>query len=107
MKKKYKVSGTKLKVKNVSGTKEQSCACRSWIRHWKRYSKKPGEKCSVATCASTGTILGGHVRRAKSKKDQKIFIVPLCDACNNDGGTLTLRSKTRRVFADIAECRIH
>jgi len=90
MKKKYKVSGTKLKVKNVSGTKEQSCACGSWIRHWKRYSKKPVEKCSVATCASAGTILGGHVRRAKSKKDQKIFIVPLCDACNNDGGTLTL-----------------
>lgn len=87
--------------KNVSGTKDRSCSCGTWLNHWFLYSgsQNKANKCSVLGCNSIAEV-GGHVRQGNGTKE---YIVPLCKGCNNSTQSFTLKLGTRVAPANKSE----
>jgi hypothetical protein len=69
-----------VKVKNINGTTDNTCACGSWLEHWKKFSNVPLEYCSEQSCAMVD-LVGAHVMKAYGD-DDNWYIIPLCKRHN-------------------------
>lgn len=69
-------------VKNANGTSRWSkpYGYPSWLAYWTTY-KGQANVCQATGCSNKGDLVGAHVRNAFSV-DQRLYIVPLCNACN-------------------------
>lgn len=80
---------TKKEVKNLKGTSERNCDCKSWIEHWERFSESKAKHCSVIGCLHEAKV-GAHVIKCNST-DKSHYIVPMCLGHNqNDKDCLTV-----------------
>lgn len=70
-------------VVNVDGTTGLRCGCRSWIRHWQKYSFGTRQVCTVLGCTNVAEV-GAHVRSVDYRRDQDMWIAPLCKTCNSN-----------------------
>ena len=101
---------------NKSGTTERSPTCdncKSWIRHWEilSYEERPlrGD-CAVYGCngvtesGNAAQIFGCHVT-IKGDEDQREFIAPLCQCCNNKpvGTEMILKKDVTLIWANVAK----
>lgn len=69
-------------VENANGTSRWSkpYSYSSWLAYWEAYKGK-ANCCQATDCSYKGDLVGAHVRKAYSS-DQRLYIVPLCSACN-------------------------
>jgi hypothetical protein len=69
-------------VKNLNGTSENDCSCKTWLNHWVKFSgrKLPGF-CIEITCINRPEV-GAHVQK-DSKTDRSWYIIPICKKHNN------------------------
>jgi hypothetical protein len=75
-----------MKVKNINGTRINSCTCGSWLKHWERYSDQSlSIFCAVLDCIQKPEV-GSHVQK-DGTDDDGWYIVPLCIAHNAQYGT--------------------
>lgn len=101
---------------NKSGTTERSPTCdncKSWIRHWEvlSHEERPlrGD-CAVYGCkgvtesGNAAQIFGCHVT-IKGDEDQREFIAPLCQCCNNKpvGTEMILKRDVTLIWANVAK----
>lgn len=91
-----------MKVNNINGTSGHTCACGSWLEHWKKFSGRAlPPYCAVSTCASRPED-GAHVQR-DSVLDRHWYIVPLCRRHNLEKGrSLEITTGTVLVPANTA-----
>lgn len=77
--------------KNANGTSDRICRCGSWKNHWLRYSDVAlwPKTCSVEGCCNPAT-LGAHIYNPSISN--KIYIVPMCDSCNQKRYTFILKN---------------
>jgi hypothetical protein len=73
-----------MKLVNVTGTSDETCACDSWLDHWKTYSGQSAGVCGVMGCNSND-LVGAHVRKYGESTP---YIYPLCNGCNQKDGAL-------------------
>lgn len=91
-----------MKVKNISGTSDNSCKCGSWLEHWERHSGQTlPAHCVEATCLRVPTI-GAHVQTDNST-DTNWYIIPLCDKHNAKISALTISDGAKLVPANVSE----
>jgi len=45
-----------MKIKNINGTSQTTCACGSWLKHWEKFSGQ-----TVTYCPATGALLSRKV----------------------------------------------
>lgn len=83
-----------MKIKSLNGTSDNTCACGSWIMHWKRFNRVGPElpsMCAVVNCKSSLLpTVGAHVQKVDG--DKSWYIVPLCEKHNHE------RSSTLEIF---------
>jgi hypothetical protein len=70
-----------MKVRNIDGTSGLSCACGSWLDHWKKFSSQTANYCSEKTCVIKVDLVGAHVQKADIS-DNRWYIIPLCKKHN-------------------------
>ena len=99
-----------MKIKNINGTSDTTCACGSWLNHWKKSSGQT----APTYCPSTSSLdkltkscvnkdlVGAHVQRADSS-DDKWYIYPLCNAHNQYTGVLEVSDTYKLVSANKQE----
>ena len=76
-----------MKVKNIDCTGDDTCACGSWLDHWKKFGDQPLPRyCTEAKCTQTPEV-GAHIQKDGSP-DNGWYIVPLCKAHNAEKGRL-------------------
>lgn len=76
---KYK-GETNVVVRNVSGTSDKKCKCKSWLKHYTKFSDIIPSKCSAYRCTKYASV-GAHVK-ATNIESEESWIVPLCYKCN-------------------------
>lgn len=83
-------------LKNIPDTGDETCACGTWLDHWKNGS---GEAiptyCPAIDCLKKD-LVGAHVRKVG---DTTAYIVPLCKTHNADTGTFDVPDHTTLVLA--------
>lgn len=80
----------KVKVRNYrtgENNNPPSCRCKTWINHWNknRYHQKKIEASYCRCCNEKilpDELVGGHVIKV-FERDSELYIVPLCNKCNN------------------------
>lgn len=106
--------GTVLLNQNGTSKRSPSCPnCGSWIDHWKRISGKavptPGN-CAIQGC--TGRTKDGKLARIegchvtiKGHADQRVFIAPICQCCNQkeNGAELVLTRPMTLVWSNVQD----
>jgi len=75
-----------MKIKNLTGTSDKTCACDSWLDHWETYSGQKAGACGVLTCNAKADV-GAHVRKYGAN-DYTPYIYPLCSGCNQSAEVL-------------------
>lgn len=90
-----------MKVKNINGTAQLSCSCTSWLAHWERFSGQTATYCCEEKCLNKD-LVGAHVQMEGSNNG-KWYIIPLCNAHNRAGGSLTIIDAYKLVSANKAE----
>lgn len=92
-----------MKVKNLNGTKDHTCKCGSWIKHWEKFSGYDiPQFCSVKDCLGED-IVGGHVQK-DSATDKGWYIIPICSSCNaKRGQDLDIDDSTPLVSANVSK----
>ena len=87
--------------KNKKGTGDRSCKCGSWKNHWVKISKKTWpDQCCVKGCSKEAT-LGAHVYNPNEEKE---WIVPMCDSCNNKDDKFDIDAHTTVIHASKDIC---
>jgi hypothetical protein len=92
-----------MKIKNINGTSQTTCACGSWLKHWEKFSGQ-----SVTYCPATSPsclkkdLVGAHVQKSDSS-DGKWYIYPLCSAHNQSTGVLEVSDTYKLVSANKKE----
>lgn len=87
-----------MKIKNINGTSQYTCACGSWLAHWENYSGQTVAFCPESTCLKT-SLVGAHVQKAHSS-DDNWYIYPLCSAHNQSTGVLDVSDAYTLVSAN-------
>jgi len=77
-----------MKVKNINGTRDNTCKCDSWLNHWIRFS---GETrlpmfCSEKACTQKPEV-GAHVQK-DSSSDNSWYITALSSFSKMPNGEL-------------------
>jgi hypothetical protein len=90
-----------VKIKNINGTSQTTCACGSWLKHWQKFSGQTGTYCPATTCENKD-LVGAHVQKANSP-DNKWYIYPLCSAHNQSTGELEVADYYKLVSANKKE----
>lgn len=79
----FKQKGTmKHYVKNVNGSsrwEKPSTGESSWLEYWENQTGKKANHCGC--CGGKYNLVGAHVQLVYG--DNKVYITPLCTACNN------------------------
>lgn len=74
------------KVVNARGTSRFNVPAGydSWLDYWEKNSGRTAWRCSATDCHKLGrwNLVGAHVRLVDGF-DNRLYIVPLCIACNN------------------------
>lgn len=92
-----------MKVKNINGTSDNTCECRSWLHHWQRFSGQSSIYCSVKNCLSYAEV-GAHVQKGGLMIDNNWYIVPMCKSHNNmHGQVLEIGDAYNLVSANVRE----
>lgn len=86
---------------NVPGTSGATCACDSWLAHWEKFSGRTATYCSEKSCTNK-LLVGAHVAKVYGN-DNKVYIVPLCNAHNQSGKAVDIPDATPLVSANPAE----
>lgn len=95
-------------IKNVHGSSKVSAKPKhftSWLRFWEHHQGQTLKEGILYTCPGCGKQFtrahfdGCHVQKAYSQ-DQKWYIVPLCDSCNQAIGTLDIGNVSMISVAD-------
>jgi hypothetical protein len=91
-----------MKVKNINGTSDNTCACGSWLDHWKIISRQPIPKfCPEENCVQKPEA-GAHIQKDNSA-DDSWYIVPLCKIHNNaQGRSLKITDTIQLVPANVS-----
>ncbi len=91
-----------MKIKNINGTSQTTCACGSWLNHWKKFSgQSTFSYCPAGACLKTD-LVGAHVQKSDSS-DNKWYIYPLCNAHNQHTGVLEVSDTYKLVSANKKE----
>jgi len=90
-----------MRVRNLNGTRDNVCACGSWIDHWERFSGETALFCAAQGCPNLADV-GAHVRKAAGG-DDRWYIIPLCRDCNMRRGDIDIEDGTVLVSANRAE----
>jgi hypothetical protein len=85
-----------MKIKNVTGTADKTCACDSWFEHWKTFSGQTITYCPVNGCLARD-LVGAHVRLVG---DWTTYIYPLCKAHNQSTEELDTSDAYKLVCSD-------
>ena len=90
-------------VKNVNGTRDNTCKCGSWLDHWKKFSDQVLlSSCAEKTCPKKPEV-GAHVQK-DSSTDKAWYIVPLCNEHNRQTGkSLELMDRATLVSANVSQ----
>jgi hypothetical protein len=89
-----------MKLKNVPNTSGKTCACGTWLDHWKKFSKQtPPTYCPADGCLEKAEV-GAHVQK---DGDNSTYIVPLCKKHNADTGTFVVPDYTALVSANVSQ----
>lgn len=91
-----------MKIKNINGTSDTTCACGSWLKHWEKFSGQTAPSFCPATSCLKKDLVGAHVQKADSS-DAKWYIYPLCSAHNQSTGTLEVLGTYKLVSANKKE----
>ena len=82
-----------MRVKNVSGTSDNTCKCGSWLEHWRKYGGGAiPTYCSEKSCLGKD-LVGSHVQKDGSS-DSDWYIIPLCSRHNQKGGSFEVGTVT-------------
>jgi hypothetical protein len=90
-----------MKIKNINGTSQTTCACGSWLKHWENFSGQTTSYCPVDKCVNKD-LVGAHVQKANSS-DERWYIYPLCAAHNQSKGELQVSDYYKLVSANKKE----
>lgn len=92
-----------MKVKNINGTRFNTCNCGSWLDHWSKFSRQSlPPHCQEITCLKKPEV-GAHVQK-DSLSDRSWYIVPLCrDHHAQTGTSLEVMVVAVLVPANVAE----
>ena len=91
-----------MRVKNINGTPTHTCACGSWLVHWKTFSRLSLEFCPVEGCTDL-CAAGAHVQK-DDPVDGSWYIVPMCRTHNAQvGASLQIAYWVKLVSADVAK----
>lgn len=90
-----------MKAKNINGMGQDTCACGSWLDHWKRYGDQALPRyCTEAKCMDAPEV--GALIQKDDSSDSGWYIVPLCRAHNAEkGGSLNVSDAVQLVPADV------
>ena len=89
------------RVENIEGTR--ACAPRGFNNSWKQYWKdNTGKdwppKCPIFRCTNS-PCCGGHVHI--DGHSTKVYIIPMCNSCNNPQNKAWMMVKTRTEAVDV------
>ena len=90
-----------MKIKNINGTSQTTCACGSWLKHWEKFSGQSTIYCQAIGCTKKD-LVGAHVQKSNSS-DDKWYIYPLCSAHNKSTGVLEVSDSYKLVSANKKE----
>ncbi len=92
-------------VRNVAGTRYNTCRCGTWLQHWRTYSGGTRKTCAKIGCQSAASV-GAHVEFTDRRVRKEVHIVPLFLACNHwaNGEEMPIDRRTWLVVADRPEC---
>jgi len=92
-----------MKVNNINGTSETTCACGSWLDHWKKFSGQTlPQFCPQVKCTEKPEV-GTHVQK-DSTTDKNWYIIPLCSTHNGEtGNSLIISDYLNLVSANISD----
>lgn len=79
---------THIFVRNIRGTSNRMCGCRTWLGHWSKATGTIVGRCSVLGCGEPATV-GAHVVQLDGRASWDWWIVPTCHGHNhysNDTG---------------------
>ena len=80
------MKGENMKIRNINGTSQATCACGSWLKHWEKFSGQTVMYCPVDQCVRKD-LVGAHVQK-DGGFDNDWYIYPLCSAHNQSTGVL-------------------
>ena len=71
-----------VKVKNVPGSSRfpAPAGYKSWLDYWEKKTNSTKTICGASGC-SNKELVGAHVQKVNST-DQKWYITPICNKCN-------------------------
>ncbi len=74
-------------VRNINGTSDNKCKCKSWLAHWKLGTNKKGFiPCSVYGCSRRAEV-GAHVLVTDGRSNWQWWIAPFCKKHNHKSNT--------------------
>jgi len=91
-----------MKVRNINGTSDNTCKCRSWINHWEKYAEKTATMCSATACFISKDLVGAHVQKDDSN-NKSWYIIPFCEHHNKKTEEIEVWSSTILVSANVNE----
>jgi len=90
-----------MKVKNINGISIDTCACGSWLEHWKRFSQELIPIfCSEEKCPEKPEV--GALVQKDISTDDSWYVIPLCKGHNRKTSkSLTINDNVTFVSADV------
>lgn len=70
-------------VVNANGTSrwsKPSTGESSWLEYWEKHTGKKADHCGCCGVMGRNNLVGAHVKKVYG--GDKLYITPLCDACN-------------------------
>jgi len=90
-----------MRIANINGTSDDTCACGSWLAHWRKFSGQATGYCTVPGCLNKD-LVGAHVQKALGW-DANWYIVPLCNFHNQSKEELDVNDNFKLVPANRKE----
>lgn len=74
-------------VQNVNGSSRWGCPSgyNSWLDYWEKQTGRKAYYCAATDCYNSKNLVGAHVRKVYG--DNSVYIVPLCQSCNQRTGS--------------------
>jgi len=70
-----------MELHNINGTSDKTCACGSWLNHWRNFSRQTiPVYCPATSCVEKAEV--GAFVQENGSTDMSWYIVPLCKKHN-------------------------
>jgi len=79
------IKESRMKIKNINGTVDNTCKCGTWLYHWKNFSDRSIPIYYPVFGCNNKPEVGAHVQKDDSI-DSGWYIVPLCKVHNGQTG---------------------